>query len=362
MPLTILSVAWPFAPVGPDAVGGAEQILTALDDAIVRHGHQSLVVACAGSEVAGTFFPVHVPEDQLDHADRPARAGLYQGAIDAALASASVDLIHMHGLDFHEYRLSESIPVLVTLHLPPSWYPAHIWGNRSPNVQLQCVSHSQRDACPPGAGGLPVIKNGVDLPALGDLHAEPLPLDLPSEFAVALGRICPEKNLHAALEAATLARIPVLIGGKVFPWQAHEDYFRDRILPLLTEGHQFLGPLAPALRHQLLRLAKCLLLPTLAPETSSLVAMEALAAGTPVVAWPSGAIPEIIEDGVTGFLVDSVEAMAKAIRSVDSLDRSFCRAAAERRFSRDRMIRDYFRLYERCIEDASAATQMSRHA
>lgn len=362
MPLTILSIAWPFAPVGPSAVGGAEQILTALDNAIVRGGHQSLVVACAGSVSAGTLFAVPMPEGQLDHADREACARFCQDAIDTALASTSVDLIHMHGLDFHRYRIPEFLPVLVTLHLPPSWYPPQIWNSLGPNVQLQCVSHSQRDACPPGAGRLPVVENGVDLPVLGDLDADPLPLELPAEFALALGRICPEKNLHAALEAGTLAGIPVLIGGKVFPWQAHEDYFRDRILPLLTGGHQFLGPLAPAVRHQLLRRAKCLLLPSLAPETSSLVAMEALAAGTPVVAWPSGAIPETIEDGVTGFLVDSTEAMAKAIRSVDSLDRSFCRAAVERRFSRDRMIRDYFRLYESCIEDASAAAQMSRHA
>lgn len=352
MTLKILSVAWPFAPVGPAAVGGAEQILTQLDRALAAAGHKSLVVACDGSQTAGQLFPAPLPSGLLDRVDRAACARQYQAAIDAALASQPVDLVHMHGLDFHQYRIPEAIPVLVTLHLPPSWYPPHIWSNLPANFQLQCVSRSQRAACPSHAGELPVVENGVSLPPLHDDIR-----DGSRDYALALGRICPEKNLHAALEAGTLAGTRVLLGGKVFPYKDHQDYFRQRILPALTGGHEFLGALPPHRRQRLLREAKCLLLPTLAPETSSLVAMESLAAGTPVIAWPSGAIPEIVEDRITGFLVDSVEAMADGIRSVHTLDRRACRAAAEVRFSRDRMIRDYFRLYHSCIANGSAVHQ-----
>ena len=360
MSLTILSIAWPFAPVGPAAVGGAEHVLAELDCALVRAGHTSLVVACEGSSSAGKLFTAPLPPGRLDEADQYGCARHYQQAIDAALSSRAVDLIHMHGLDFHRYRLPEEVPVLVTLHLPPGWYPPSMWANIGPNMQLQCVSRSQRQACPAESGDLPVVENGVELPELDSIE----PVSNPrfgGDFALALGRVCPDKNLHAAIRAGKLAGMRVLIGGRVFPYRAHENYYRREIVPLLRDGNFFLGPLVPDRRNQLLHAAKCLLLPTLAPETSSLVAMEAFAVGTPVIAWPSGAIPEIVEDGVTGFLVESVEAMADAIRRVDQLDRRACRAVAESRFSRERMIRDYFGLYEKCIR-RSAASYRSLHA
>lgn len=349
MSLTVLSIAWPFAPVGPVAVGGAEHILTELDGALVRAGHTSLVVACEGSQSAGRLFEAPLPAGRLDEADSHGCARHYQRAIDAALSSHEVNLIHMHGLDFHRYRLPSDIPVLVTLHLPPDWYPRRMWADIAPNVQLQCVSWSQRLGCPAEAGDLPVVENGVALPDLDAIESV-ADSEFNGGYALTLGRVCPEKNLHAAIQAGVLAGVRVLIGGRVFPYEAHENYYRREIVPLLRDGNFFLGPLAPTRRNQLLRGAKCLLLPTLAPETSSLVAMEAFAVGTPVIAWPSGAIPEIVEDGVTGFLVESVEEMAEAIRKVDRLDRNACRAAAERRFSSERMIGDYFRLYEACIE------------
>ena len=112
-------------------------------------------------------------------------------------------------------------------------------------------------------------------------------------------------------------------------------------------------PLSIARKQELLRHAKCLLHPTLAPETSSLVAMEALAAGTPVIAYPSGALPEIVDNGVTGFLVNSMEEMAEAIGKAHTLSPATCREAAEQRFSKKRMIRNYFDLYERILSQAS---------
>lgn len=186
-----------------------------------------------------------------------------------------------------------------------------------------------------------MIRNGVVLPASTEKK---------SEFALVLGRICPEKNQHEAIEAGSLAGVRVLLGGQVFPYQEHRTYFQEQIVPLLGRQetriqHEFLGPLPPLKKQQLLAEAKCLLHPTLAPETSSLVAMEALAAGTPVVAYPSGALPEIVDNGVTGFLVDNVEDMAEAIDHVQELRPEDCRAAARERFSRERMIQDYFQLY-----------------
>jgi len=114
-------------------------------------------------------------------------------------------------------------------------------------------------------------------------------------------------------------------------------------------GHRFLGPLSLERKQHPLARARCLLHPTLAPETSSLVAMEAIAAGTPVIAYPSGALPEIVEHGRTGFLVSSVAEMAEAVGMLDRISPGECRAAAEQRFSQQRMIRGYFELYEQLI-------------
>jgi glycosyltransferase involved in cell wall biosynthesis len=340
--LTVLSVAFPFAPVGPCGVGGAERILAELDAALVAAGHRSLVVACAGSLVAGELFAAPMPERALvSESDRNWHRWRFQAAIDRALSKHKVDLIHMHGMDFDQHVLPPGIPMLVTLHVPCEWHRPEVLEAYAGRVQFQAVSAFQRRSTPKLLGDIPVIENGVGLPAIR-LDRER------DDFALALGRICPEKNLHEALAAGTKAGTRVLIGGHVFPYREHSDYFEDKVQPLLNGepvAHRFLGALETERRQRLLARAKCLLHPTLAPETSSLVAMEALAVGTPVIAYRSGALPEIVEDGVTGFLVDNVDEMADAIGRVHEIRPENCRAAAEKRFSRDRMTREYLDLY-----------------
>jgi glycosyltransferase involved in cell wall biosynthesis len=346
--LTVLSVAYPFAPVGPGAVGGAERILTDLDSALVAAGHRSLVVACAGSRARGELLTVPLPvPGPADAAGARVVRSCMQRAIDRAIARG-VDLVHMHGLDFHAYSIPATLPILVTLHLPISWYPADAWDRLGPNAQLQCVSDSQKASSPADWGAVPVIRNGVDLPPIGERT--------PGDYALALGRVCPEKNVHAALDAGARAGVPVLIGGRVFSYPDHLRYFEEQIEPRLGPsgvGHAFLGPLDDERKQRLLGHARCLLHPTLAPETSSLVALESLAAGTPVVAYPSGALPEIVEDGVTGFLVHDPEEMAVRIRDAAALRPEDCRAVAQR-FSKARMVEEYFRMYRRL---ASAARE-----
>ena len=341
MALTVLSVAFPFAPVGPCGVGSAERILAELDTALVAEGQRSLVVACAGSLVAGELFASPMPERALiSESDRRWHRWRFQSAIDRALSKHRVDLIHMHGVEFDQHVLPPDIPVLVTLHVPIGWYRPEAWVTFGDRAQFQCVSAAQRNTCPELAG-VPVIENGVPLPNVRlDRERE--------DFAVALGRICPEKNVHEALEAGTLAGTPVLVGGHVFFYREHGEYFAEKVQPLLNGdgvSHRFLGPMEVERRQRLLARAKCLLQPSRAPETTSLTAMEALSVGTPVIAYRSGALADIVEDGVTGFLVDSVEEMADAIQRIDQIRPEDCRAAAEQRFSRGRMVRDYFDLY-----------------
>lgn len=334
MSLTILNVAYPLAPVGPDAVGGAEQILTRLDAALVKAGHHSLVVACEGSQVAGTLITTPRVIVPFDASARRAAQSDHKRAIRAALDRWPIDLVHLHGIDFYAYLPPPGVPSIVTLHLPPDWYPPDVFRLALPRAQLICVSNAQRRSCP--RYDLPVIHNGV--PMGHAAHAK-------RRFALALGRICPERGFHLAAEAAHRARIPLLIAGEVFRYPEHERYFCAELAPRLDAERRFVGRLDAARKRRFLSAATCLLVPSLVPETSSLVAMEALACGTPIVAFDTGALPEIVEHGRTGFVVRDVAEMAEAIHAAARLDPELCRETARRRFSAERMTSDYLALY-----------------
>ncbi len=353
--LTVVSVAYPLAKVGPSAAGGAEQVLGWLDTAWTARGWHSLVVAQAGSEVAGELFATDVAEGVLDTALREAAVEAHQAALDRALRSAHVDLIHMHGIDFHRYRVPREMPVLVTLHLPPEWYPREIW--RGPaNVQLQCVSETQRRACPAEVRDrLPVVQNGVPQPAPGRPTER-------EDYALVLSRICPEKRVHLAINAARRAGVPLVIAGETFAYEEHLAYLREEIAPRLDDGARLIRPVGGEVKADLLRRARCLLLPTAAPETSSLVAMEAAAAGTPVIAFASGAIPEIVEHGRTGFLVGSEAEMAEAILRVGEIDPAVCRATATRRFGLSRMVNEYASHFAQLLRAADAGGALSNNS
>ncbi len=338
MSFTILNVAYPLAPVGPDAVGGAEQVVTQLDQGLVREGHRSLVVACEGSVTAGTLVPIPRVNGHFDEMTRLTAAEHCRRVIAQALSRWHIDIVHLHGIDCLNYLPPPGIPVLITLHLPPSWYPQQLFHAVRPHTFLHCVSASQRRACPPDARLLSDVPNGVPDELFSTRYAK-------RRFALSLGRICPEKGFHFALDAAAEADMPFLLGGQVFAYDAHESYFRSEILPRLSRSKRYLGPVGFRQKRRLLSSARCLLVPSLAPETSSLVAMEALACGTPVIAFPNGALPEIIEHGRTGFLVRNPHEMADAISAAGELNPDDCRASARGRFGVDKMLKEYFELY-----------------
>ena len=339
--MLILNVAYPFAPVGPDAVGGAEQILTALDAGLIRAGHRSVVIAKEGSVCRGTLIPVPAFK-AIDDGVREAGYRRVRQAIAEALERFPVDLIHFHGLDFARYLPPDGPPALVTLHLPVHLYPPEALFPRRPGTWLHCVSESQRRDCPPGVPLLATLPNGVDLTALRPGFRK-------RGFALCLGRICREKGYHEALDAAREAGVSLILAGEVFPYEDHQRYFREEIALRLGRGARFLGPLGLARKRRLLAAARCLIVPSRIAETSSLVAMEALACGTPVVAFRAGALPEIVEHGRTGFLVADVPEMAQALKDVETLDPAICRAEAERRFSAETMISRYFDLYRQLV-------------
>jgi glycosyltransferase involved in cell wall biosynthesis len=318
---------------------------------LVRAGHRSLVIACDGSKVDGDLIAVRVPSGIVDDDTRTNVYEKWRAAIQDTIQRHHVDVVHMHSLDFHQYAPAAGPPVVVTVHLPFSFYPAGVLRSLPPRTVLACVSQSQLRSCPEGIKVADVIENGVEQ----DRDFTPFRAD--REYVLALGRICPEKGFHLAVEAANAAGVPLYLGGKVFPYQAHLEYFERDLAPRLRPPHKFLGPLGVEAKLAFLAGARCLVAPSLVAETSSLVTMEALSVGTPVVAFPSGALPELIDEGRTGFLVNTVSEMADAIRRVDSIDREQCRRVARQRFSSARMIGQYLSLYDRLRRSADELSQ-----
>ncbi|MBZ9761206.1 glycosyltransferase [Mesorhizobium sp. CA8] len=338
MMLTVLNVAYPLAPVGLDAVGGAEQVLSALDRALVRQGHRSIVVACHGSSAAGTLVETPAETGPLDEAAKDRAQQAHRAAIAAARARWPIDVVHLHGIDFGAY-LPDDGPTLVTLHLPLAWYLPEVLRPAREDLWLHAVSEAQQKTAPAGSKLIAPIPNGVDVDALYGPRRR-------RDFALVLSRVCPEKGIHLAIEAARRASVPLAIGGQIYPYETHVQYFADEVAPRLDRRRRFLGPLGFSAKRRLLNAARCLVVPSLAAETSSLVAMEALACGTPVVAFPNGALPDVVEHGKTGFLVNDIDEMAKAILASANLDSETCRAEARRRFSLDRMVSAYMDAYQ----------------
>ncbi len=318
--MNVLNVAYPGAPVSFDVAGGAEQVVAELDRGLRAAGHESVVVAKRGSSVMGQLF--EFPDD-------PPGA---MSAVAEAIARTKPDVVHYHGIDFASYFAPAAVSG-VTLHLPVGWYSAP---DLLRQQHLVFVSQSQRRT----AAGLrgDVIPNGVDLERFR-------PGERVEDFALCLGRICPEKGYHRAIAAAAESGRTLVLAGQVYPFPAHEDYFEQVIRPAFGEKVHFVGPVGQVQKISLLQQAFCLLIPSEVEETSSLVAMEASACGTPVIAFRTGALPEIVNEGVTGFLVDDEQAMSKALQRVESINRRKCREEAVRRFDVRRTVAQYLDWY-----------------
>jgi glycosyltransferase involved in cell wall biosynthesis len=377
--LRVLSVAYPFAPVTADPVGGAEQVLARLDRAVVQAGGASVVIASEGSTPAGELAAIPAVEGEIG-AD--AKADTYRrlrGRIAEVAARFRPDVIHLHGIDFPDYLPPPGrTPILATLHLPLAWYPPEALRLARPDLWLVPVSQDQVRRGPPLARLSAPIENGVDVELFQPGRKR--------RFALALGRICPEKGFHLALDAARTADVALLLAGAVYPYADHQRYFAEEIAPRLDARRRWLGsvagapkrrliaaarclvvpslvpetsslvarealaagtPVAGAPKRRLIAAARCLVVPSLVPETSSLVAREALAAGTPVAALRNGALVDALEDGRTGVLVDDPRDLARAMREAASLDGAVCRRAALERFDGRRMAEAYLDVYRR---------------
>jgi glycosyltransferase involved in cell wall biosynthesis len=358
--IRIFYVAYPLLTVSDESAGGAEQILWTLEREMARRGALTAVAASAGSRVSGELFSTGDPCTQPDDYER--RRNEHENrVVDFVRRQESegkpFDLVHDQSGSFWRRAVEIDSPVLATLHLPRSFYPAGSFDDVPDNVSFNCVSDSQAHSFADLEALLGVARNGIALDCFADDDGAVVRRGSSDRKGLLwLGRICEEKAPHLALEIAACAGLPITIAGQIYPFSYHQQYFEREVVPRLREtpNAEFISAPSAELKLRLLRDATALLITSLADETSSLVAMEAAASGTPVVAFRRGALPEVVRDDMTGFLVeDAVEAVL-ALQEVSGIDPKVCVQYAQENFSAGKMAERYSALYARitCTERA----------
>lgn len=330
--------------VPPKLYGGTERVISWLTEALVELGHDITLFASGDSVTSATLEPGWPRALRLEGQVRDANALQMAMLEKVAQRADDFDLIHFH-LDYYPFSLFSrlSTPFVTTLHGRldlPEHRPVF---EAFPNAPVISISQSQRDLLPtaPWAG---TVLHGLPEVLLQPTSAEP-------SYLAFLGRISPEKGLPHAIRVARLSGIPLKIAAKVD--SADVDYFNDEIKPLLDQpGIEFIGEISDAEKSSFLSGALALLTLIDWPEPFGLVMIEAMACGTPVIAFPRGAVPEIIENGVNGFVVaDEAEAVV-AVGKLQELSRAGVRARFLERFTSRRMAEDYLSIYAKLINVA----------
>jgi glycosyltransferase involved in cell wall biosynthesis len=353
----ILYVAYPLLTVSPESAGGAEQVLWTLEREMAHRGVSTTVAASAGSSVTGELFstgnPCSTPDD-FERRNREHQERVLELIDQRARQGEAFDLVHDMSGSFWSRAAQIQAPVLATLHLPHDFYSPRLFEDVAANVSFNCVSAAQATSFAELGALAGTVGNGIDLDWFAfapELNSKPSRAAAARSGLLWLGRICPEKAPHLALEIAQQAGIAITLAGQVYPFSSHRRYFDGEVAARLSAIPEACFMPSPSMEQKtrLLRGARAVLITSQVAETSSLVAMEAAAAGTPVIALARGALPEIVREGVTGFLTEGVEETVTALRHLDEIDSAACVQHACDRFSSARMADGYAALYERVV-------------
>ena len=335
--MRIALVAPLFESVPPQAYGGTERVVSYLAEALVEMGHDVTLYASGDSVTTARLVPVCERSLRLDPR-RPDWMVWHTMMLDRVFAAASsYDVIHLH-VDTLHFPLARRCPrpCLTTLHgrldlpdLPPLY-------RHFPEQPLVSISQSQRVPLP-DANWRATVPHGLPR-QLYRFHEQA------QDYFAFVGRASPEKRADRAIDIAIGCGTPLRIAAKVD--EADRAYFEQVIRPRLDHPLvKFVGEIAEREKNELIGGAKALLFPIDWPEPFGLVMIEAFACGTPVISFPGGSVPEVLEHGVTGFMVHDIQEAVAAARRIHEIDRRRCRAEFEQRFTADLMAQRYLDVY-----------------
>jgi glycosyltransferase involved in cell wall biosynthesis len=338
--MRIAQIAPPWISVPPKTYGGTELIISWLCDELIKRGHEVWLFATGDSKTKAKLVPVWPSSLWKANLRTPHAVFslLYQKLIEM---QENFDIIHDH-CEFYTCPFSKFLkpPIVTTLHHPLTEETITLY-KKFPNINFVAISKNQRKEGP-GINIVKTIYNGIPL--------DKYPLNKePKDYLLWLSRIGPDKGIAEAIDIAKLSGQKLIISGNILPQYA--DYFEFRIKPLIDgKKIQFVGASDFPKKVELFRNAKAFLFPVKRPEPFGLVVIEAMACGTPVIAFKEGSMPELIKDGETGFLVDSVEAAVSALKKIDEIKRENCRNWVKENFSLRKMVNRYEKLYKKILK------------
>jgi glycosyltransferase involved in cell wall biosynthesis len=323
--------------VPPKLYGGTERIVSYLTEELVRQGHEVTLFASGDSKTDAELVPCSPKALRLAQVRDATPYSVLQ--LEKLRQRADdFDILHFH-CDYLHFPLVRGLgrSAVTTMHGRLDLPDLQPLFSAFSDMPLVSISDDQRR--PLEARWVATIHHG--LPASLYRFSRPGP----GTYLAFLGRLCPEKRPDRAIEIAKRAGLELKIAAKVD--RADETYFDEVIRPLLADPHvDFIGEINDRQKQAFLAGARALLFPVDWPEPFGLVMIEAIACGTPVIAWRMGSVPEVIDDGVTGFIVDSMDKAIAAVEGSSALDRRVIRRVFEKRFTVERMARDYVRVYK----------------
>ncbi len=336
--MRIAQIAPLFEAVPPKLYGGTERVVSNLTEELVAQGHDVTLFASGDSVTSAKLDAVWPRALRLDPAVRDWIAPHARMLELVRRRAAEFDVLHFHN-DYFPFSLfsRQSTPFVTTLHGRLDLPEFGVIYNAFPDVPVVSISDAQRRPLP-GLAWVGTVPHG-----LPNLLLTPQPVK--PDYLAFLGRISPEKGLDRAIRIAAASGMRLKVAAKVD--RAETDYFEGQIRPLLGQAHvEFVGEINDAQKPAFLSGAHALLFPIDWPEPFGLVMIEALACGTPVIACNRGSVPEVIEHGVSGFIVEDETQAVAALGRLDEIDRGDVRRRFERRFTARRMAQDYVGIYE----------------
>jgi glycosyltransferase involved in cell wall biosynthesis len=351
--MRIAQVAPLYESVPPKLYGGTERVVSYVTEELVKLGHNVTLYASGDSETSAQLRSVCQRALRLEGGKLLSPLAHHLNLIETVVQEADdFDVVHFHldYLPFSQVRRL-SVPALTTLHGRldiPDLYPLF---REFDDMRLISISDSQR-APMPWANWAATVHHGIPR----DLHE---PNFEAGEYLAFLGRISPEKRVDRAIEIAHQAGMPLKVAAKID--DADRNYFEAEISDVLANSDvEFVGEIGEKEKTSFLGQAAALLFPIDWPEPFGLVMIEAMACGTPVIAFRGGSVEEIVDPGVTGFIVDSIDGAVDALRKLPELDRRVCHERFLERFTSRRMCEQYVAAYEREICEAKRAARGNR--